>query len=60
MLDLAGDDDRLAFGPRELFWLPSGGTRDSALDMKTIEKLLGPTTMRTKGTVEQLVAKHFA
>lgn len=60
VLDLAGDDDRLAFGPRELFWLPSGGTRDSALDMKTIEKLLGPTTMRTKGTVEQLVAKYFA
>ena len=27
---------------------------------KTIDKLLGPTTMRTKGTVEQLTAKFFA
>jgi len=56
----ATDDDLLAFGKRELYWLPSGGTLDSNLDRKTIDKLLGPTTMRTKGTVEQLVAKFFA
>ena len=59
VLELASDDDRLSFARRELFWLPSGGTRDSALDMAKIEKLLGPTTMRTMGTIEGLAAKHF-
>jgi uncharacterized protein (DUF1697 family) len=59
---LAGgtEEDRLAFGDRELYWLPSGGTRDSAFDVKAVEKLLGPVTMRTKGTIEQLAAKYFA
>jgi uncharacterized protein (DUF1697 family) len=59
VLALATDEDRLAFGDRELYWLPSGGTRDSALDSKAIAKLLGSTTMRTKGTVEALAAKYF-
>jgi uncharacterized protein (DUF1697 family) len=59
VLALATDEDRLAFGARELYWLPSGGTRDSTLDSKAIGELLGSTTMRTKGTVEQLAAKYF-
>jgi uncharacterized protein (DUF1697 family) len=59
VLALATDDDLLAFGKRELFWLPSGGTLESTLDRKAIAKLVGPTTMRTKGTVEQLRAKFF-
>jgi uncharacterized protein (DUF1697 family) len=59
-LALATDEDRLAFGDRELYWLPSGGTMDSALDFKAIGKLLGSTTIRTKGTVDQLAAKYFA
>ena len=58
-LALATDEDRLAFGARELYWLPSGGTRESKLDRKAIDKLLWPTTMRTKGTVELLAAKFF-
>jgi uncharacterized protein (DUF1697 family) len=59
VLALATDQDLLAFGKRELYWLPSGGTLESALDRKAIDALLGPTTMRTKGTVEQLAAKFF-
>jgi uncharacterized protein (DUF1697 family) len=59
-LSLAGEEDGLAFGERELYWLPSGGTLDSALDMKTIERLLGVMTMRTKGTIEQIASKHCA
>jgi uncharacterized protein (DUF1697 family) len=59
-LSLAGDVDGLAFGGRELYWLPAGGVLDSALDMKTIERLLGPMTLRTMGTIEQIAAKHFA
>jgi uncharacterized protein (DUF1697 family) len=60
VLARATDEDRLAFGDRELYWLPSGGTRDSGLDLKTIGGLLGSTTMRTKGTVEELAAKYFS
>jgi hypothetical protein len=60
VLALASDEDRLAFSDRELYWLPSGGILDSALDFKVIGKLLGPMTTRTKGTVEQLAAKYFA
>lgn len=60
VLALATDEDRLALEDRELYWLPSGGTRDSALDLTGVEQLIGPTTMRTKGTLEQLAAKYFA
>jgi uncharacterized protein (DUF1697 family) len=60
VLALATDQDLLDFGKRELYWLPSGGTLESSLDRKAIDALLGPTTMRTKGTVEQLTAKFFA
>jgi uncharacterized protein (DUF1697 family) len=58
-LALATDRDRLTFGKRELYWLPSGGTMETELDRKALDKLIGPMTMRTKGTVEQLVAKYF-
>jgi uncharacterized protein (DUF1697 family) len=56
----ATDEDRLAFGERELYWLPSGTTAESALDTVPIGKLIGPTTQRTKGTIERLAAKFFA
>jgi uncharacterized protein (DUF1697 family) len=59
VLALATDEDRLALGPRELYWLPSGGTMQSTLDQKAIGKLLGRHTMRTKGTIEQLVSKFL-
>ena len=59
-LALATEEDLLAHGSRELYWLPSGGTRDSKLDARAIEELLGPSTMRTKGTIELLVEKHLA
>jgi uncharacterized protein (DUF1697 family) len=60
VLALATDADRLAFGSRELYWLPSGGTLESALDLTMIEKLVGPTTRRTKDTLDLLAAKFFA
>lgn len=59
-LALATDQDRLSFGKRELFWLPSGGYMEAELDRKTLDELLGPSTVRTKGTVDQLHAKYFA
>jgi uncharacterized protein (DUF1697 family) len=59
VLARATGEDRLAFGSRELYWLPSGGISDSELDLRGIEKDLPPGTMRTRGTIEQLVARHL-
>ena len=60
VLELATTEDRLAFGDQELYWLPSSGTQESELDFKAIGKLVGTsTTVRTKGTVEQIAAKFF-
>lgn len=56
----ATGEDRLAIEGRELYWLPSGRMSDSELDLKLLETALGPWTMRTMGTVEQIVAKYFA
>jgi uncharacterized protein (DUF1697 family) len=55
----ASDADRLAIEGRELYWLPSGGISESELDWKAIESALGPTTVRTKGTIDQIAAKHL-
>ena len=57
---LATDSDRLEFSAaRELFWLPAGGTLESELDSKRVGALLGTSTSRTKGTVDQMCAKFF-
>jgi hypothetical protein len=49
---MASDEDRLAVEGTELHWLPRGGISDSELDLKTLESLIGPWTMRTMGTIE--------
>lgn len=58
VLDLANDEDRLAFEGRVLYWLPSTGISESDLDWKPIDAALGQGTMRTMGTVEQIAAKY--
>jgi uncharacterized protein (DUF1697 family) len=58
VLGFATDQDRLALSGRELYWLPGGGTLESELDLKAIERALGAGTMRTKGTVDQIAAKY--
>jgi uncharacterized protein (DUF1697 family) len=60
VLALATDEDRLGVEGRELYWLPSGGTLDSELDLRAIDAALGKATMRTKGTIDQIAAKHCA
>jgi uncharacterized protein (DUF1697 family) len=59
VLALATDEDRLAFGERELFWLPSGGTQTSTLDTNAIADALGKMTQRTMGTIDALTTKFF-
>lgn len=57
VLGLATADDRLVLDGRELYWLPRAGILDSELDLRLIEKTVGPTTMRTLRTLERLSAK---
>jgi uncharacterized protein (DUF1697 family) len=58
-LALSSEDDRLVLGVRELYWLPSGPMSRSDLDFRVLERLLGATTTRTKGTIEEMAEKLF-
>lgn len=57
-LALATDEDRLAIDGRELYWLPSGGISESELDLTAVGSTLGLTTIRTKGTIDQIAVRH--
>jgi uncharacterized protein (DUF1697 family) len=59
VLELGTEDDKLAFGERELFWRPRGRMIESELDLKLVGKLIGLNTMRTGGTVQQMAAKYL-
>jgi uncharacterized protein (DUF1697 family) len=59
VLRLGTEDDRLAFGKRELFWRPRGRMLESELDLKAVGALIGLNTMRTNGTVAQMAAKYL-
>jgi uncharacterized protein (DUF1697 family) len=59
-LGLAPERDRFVFEGAELHWLPSVGLSETTLDLKALAKVLGPATLRTKGTIELIAAKHFA
>ena len=60
VLAFANDDDRLAFGDRELYWLPAGGFAESELNRNRLARILGPMTFRTKNVLEEIARKHFA
>ncbi len=58
---LAPDDDRLVFEAGDLHWLPGTGLADAEMDLKALAKALGgPVTVRTKGTIDLIVAKFFS
>lgn len=59
VLRLATEADKLAFGDQALHWLPEKGILTSELDFAAIEKAIGPTTTRTRNTIERLVAKFL-
>lgn len=52
-------EDRLALHGTELYWLPSGNMSASALDLRTIGRVLGVHTIRTGNTLARLHEKHF-
>jgi uncharacterized protein (DUF1697 family) len=56
----ASKEDRLALEKRELYWLPAGRMSDSELDLKALHTLLGPMTIRTESTIEQIAEKYFS
>jgi uncharacterized protein (DUF1697 family) len=60
VLQHATETDPLVIGKRELYWGPQGRMTDSEIDLKAIEKLIGPLTMRTKDTVDQIAARWFS
>lgn len=59
VMSLASERDRLTIDGTELYWLPSGGTQESRLDLKSVAVAVGPSTLRTQGTIQRLVAKLF-
>lgn len=54
---LGSATDRLVFGDQALHWLPRESVLENDLDLKAINKLLGPNTMRTANTIRRLAAK---
>jgi uncharacterized protein (DUF1697 family) len=52
--------DRLALRGTELYWLPAGNMSDSDLDLTALDRLIGPTTVRTHNTLVRLHARFFA
>lgn len=58
-LAMSSDEDRLALHGTELYWLPSGGVSESALDWRALDAAVGTGTQRTKGTLDLVVARHF-
>lgn len=56
----ASDADWLRLVDGDLFWWPEGGISTSDLDLRGLERLLGPMTIRTHNTVARMAKKFFA
>lgn len=48
------EEDRLRAVAGDVFWLPVSGIADSKLNMKTLERVVGPFTVRTIRTLQRL------
>lgn len=53
-------NDSLLIDGCTVHWLPSSGVLKSDLDLSLVERLIGPTTMRTKNTIERIVKKYLS
>ena len=54
---MANPDDHLALDSREMYWLPKETISESELNVKTLEKMLGPMTIRTQRTIKRLATR---
>ena len=57
VLAMATSDDKLGFDGANLFWRPAAGISESGLDVAGIERIVGPMTIRTMGTIDRILAK---
>jgi uncharacterized protein (DUF1697 family) len=55
--ELVPTEDRVVVSGREWFWLPQTGVSASRLPVGGIERLIGPMTMRTLGTVQRMLTR---
>jgi uncharacterized protein (DUF1697 family) len=60
VLALATDTDPLAISGRELYWLPSGPTMQTDLNLRLLDTLVGENTRRTKRMIQEIAAKFLA
>ncbi len=56
-LGLVSKEDQLVFEGTEMYWLPKAGLSDSELKMSTLEKTVGPMTVRTQRTFQRLLPR---
>lgn len=59
VLELSNDADMLEIVGRDLYWWPNGNFADSELDLKAIQNIVGPFTVRTKNTMERLTKRFL-
>jgi uncharacterized protein (DUF1697 family) len=59
VLALATDADPLTVSNRELYWLPSGPTMQTDLDLRLLDTLVGENTRRTKSMIQEIAAKFL-
>ncbi|MGI9616919.1 MAG: DUF1697 domain-containing protein [Acidimicrobiales bacterium] len=57
VLALVPPTDLVRFTGRDWLWLPKKDISDSRLPVATIGEILGPTTMRTLGTISRMLTK---
>jgi uncharacterized protein (DUF1697 family) len=60
ILALATDRDPLAISGRELYWLPSGPTMQTELDLRQLDRLAGDNTRRTHNMIGEIATKFLA
>lgn len=54
---LVPEDDRVVFADRECYWLPLRGVSGSQLPVPRFERVVGPMTIRTLGTITRMLRK---
>jgi uncharacterized protein (DUF1697 family) len=59
VLALATDADPLTISGRELYWLPSGPTMQTDLNLGLLDSLVGENTRRTKNMISEIAAKFL-
>ncbi|WP_370325919.1 DUF1697 domain-containing protein [Euzebya sp.] len=52
--------DRLAVLDREILWLPRDGVGRAALDWRSLDPLIGVTTVRSRNTLARIHAKYLS